>query len=151
MKKITNANDIKVGDIAYFDSLDQGATIYGIDDGTFAIHLPNAFVERSLMHISKGDFSFGYRYEHAMPEFDRTRPTMFATQEDIPIYYNGNYYQYGGKEYYEEDLILTLENSALKVFPLRTFIETTDWDNGTVGLRLRNSIQKAGEEQQPHA
>ena len=147
MKKITNANDIKIGDIAYFDSLDQGATIYGIDDGTFAI----AFVERSLMHISKGDFEFGYHYEHTMPEFDRTRPAMFATQEDIPIYYNGSYYQYGGREYDEEDLILTLENSALKVFPLRTFIETTDWDNGTAGPRLRNSLQKAGEEQQPHA
>lgn len=143
MKKITNANDIQVGDIAYFDSLDQGCTIYGIDDVAFAIQLPDAFMERSLMHIIKGDFDFGYRYEHKLPEFDRSQPAMFATQESIPIYYDGKYYQYGGKEYYEEDLILTLENSALKVFPLRTFIETTDWDNGTAGPRLKHSIQKA--------
>ena len=143
MKKITNANDIKVGDIAYFDSLDQGCTIYCIDDGTFAIKLPYAFIERSIVHISKGDFAFGYRYEHELPEFDHTRPAMFATQEGIPIYYDGNHYQYGGREYDEGSLHRELEDSALKVFPLRTFIETTDWGNGTAGPRLRNSIQKA--------
>ena len=68
---------------------------------------------------------------------------MFATQEGIPIYYDGNHYQYGGKEYNEGRLRRELEYSALKVFPLRTFIETTDWGNRTVGLRLRHSIQKA--------
>lgn len=72
MKKITNVNDIQVGDFAYFDSLDQGFTIYGIDDGTFAIHLPNAFIERSLVHISKGDFDFGYHHEDELPDFDRS-------------------------------------------------------------------------------
>ena len=151
MEKITNVNDIQVGDVVYFDSLDQGFTIYDIYDGAFAIKLPEAFLERSLVHISMGDFYFGYRYEHELPEFDRSQPAMFATQEGIPIYYDGKYYQYGGKEYNEGSLHRELENSALKVFPLRTFIETTDWGNGTAGPQLRNSIQKAGEEQQPHA
>jgi len=151
MKKITNVNDIQVGDVAYFNHSGGRFTVHGIEEETLEVQLPDCFIERQLLHIKKSYFDCGYHYDNTIPEFDRTRPAMFATQDGIPIYYDGSYYQYGGREYNEEDLLLKLEYSALKVFPLRTFIETTDWDNGTAGPRLRNSIQKAGEEQQPHA